>query len=320
MISNGSIRLENGRYWLNFSLLTRSDQEIVRQATRTYSQSLADAMLKRRAEIESLLNGYKVQKVDPKKVAFIVLGCFSLDWDGLDLSTAHGYRAVPPERKGGEFFFMAEETGGLSLKQIYWGSGSAQYGKYGFASFGDHFSPRQSAIYTVKSNGSPTLRQMSEENLAQKIGAIMFALRGGPQSVPALAKLAGQDTAATKEILDGLTSVSWVTPQDNRFYARIPVLTAADQKMVSGLRRIGSEVTLSWLAENYAPFQSAVKEITSVRNHVPYQQTFDQLWHYLFGIANQRLVEAGLFADPYSSGALRTGYVPVVFDVQLTAQ
>lgn len=52
MVASRSLRPEGGRYWLNFSLLTRSDQEIVRRPTDQYSQSLADAMLLRRAEID----------------------------------------------------------------------------------------------------------------------------------------------------------------------------------------------------------------------------------------------------------------------------
>jgi hypothetical protein len=142
MIANGSLRLEDGRYWLNFSLLTRRDQEIIRRATDKYSQSLADAMLARRAEIESLLKRYDLHGVDPKEVVFAVLGCFSLDWDGLYFSTTKGYRAVSPKRKKGDFYFMAEETGGLSLKQIFWGSDNQRYGEYDITIFGDHFSPR----------------------------------------------------------------------------------------------------------------------------------------------------------------------------------
>jgi hypothetical protein len=185
MIANGSLRLEDGRYWLNFSLLTRADQEIVRRATDKYSQSLANAMLDRRAEIEALLKRYDLQGVDPTEVAFAVLGCFSLDWDGLNLSTAKGYLAVPPKRKNGEFYFMAEETGGLSLKRIFWGSNNDRYGEYDFTIFGDHFSPRV-GLSTVRSQAS-TAQGMSEEELGKVVGAMMSALREGPHTLVVLA-------------------------------------------------------------------------------------------------------------------------------------
>jgi len=308
MIANGSLRLEEGRYWLNFSLLTRSDQEIIRRATHTYSQSLADAMLERRAEIESLLKSYDLPGVDPKEVAFVVLGCFSLDWDGLSLSTAKGYRAVSPKRKNGEFYFMAEETGGLSLKRIYWGSNNSGYGKYWFATFGDHFSPRV-GLSEIRRLGSISVRAMSEEELSEKVGTLMFALREGPRTSATLAKVMETNVSLVEDLLNALKGMGWVASQGEEYSLRIPVLTQRDKPMVAGLLRIGHEVMQSWLAANYEPFRTALQKITPVRQRVPYQQTFDQLWHYLFGIANEKLVEGGLFADPYATGREQQGYV-----------
>ncbi len=313
MIANGSLRLEEGRYWLNFSLLTRSDQEIIRRATHGYSQSLADAMLERRAEIESLLKSYDLPGVDPKEVAFVVLGCFSLDWDGLALSTARGYRAASPKRKNGEFFFMAEETDGLSLKGIYWGSNNSGYGKSSFTTFGDHFSPRLGLLGMAR-RGSAATRAMSEDELGQKVGAMMFALREGPRTSAALAKSAETNVSTAEDLLNDLEGMGWVAHQGEEYSARIPVLTQRDKPMVAGLMRIAHQVMQSWLEANYASFRTAVQEITPVRQRVPYQQTFDQLWHYLFGIANEKLVEASLFADPYATGRKQQGYAALWYE------
>jgi hypothetical protein len=311
MTANGSLRLEGGRYWLNFSLLTRLDQEIVRSATDKYSQSLANAMLARRAEIESLLKQYDLQGVDPKEVAFAVLGCFSLDWDGLSLSTAKGYLAVPPKRKNGDFFFMAEETGGLSLKRIFWGSNNDRYGEYDITIFGDHFSPR-AGLLQVRRQAS-TSQGMSEEDLGKVVGAMMVALREGPRTSAALAKASGANVSRVEDLLNALEGMGWVAHHGEEYGTRIPVLTQRDKPMVMGLLRIGHEVMQSWLAANYEPFRDSVRGITPVRQRVPYQQTFDQLWHYLFGIANEKLVEKGLFADPYAAGRKPQGNITFVY-------
>jgi DNA-binding MarR family transcriptional regulator len=306
MLSNGSLRLEEERYWLNFSLLTRRDQEIVRRATDKFSQGLADAMLERRAEIESLLKRYDLKGVDVKEVAFAVLGCFSLDWDGLNLSTAEGYLAVPPKRMNGDFYFMAEETGGLSLKQIFWGSENARYGEYDIAIFGDHFSPR--AGLSQVGRKASMARGMSEQELGKAVGAIMFALHKGPQSSAALARAAGANVSKVEGLLNTMEDMGWVARHYEEYEARIPVLTQRDKSMVAGLLRIGHEVMQSWLAANYQPFRTAVREITPLRQGVPYAQTFNQMWHYLFGTANEKLVEGGLFADPYATGRKQQGF------------
>ena len=83
--------------------------------------------------------------------------------------------------------------------------------------------------------------------------------------------------------------------------------------MISGLLRIGREAIHDWFAANYEEFQTAMGDIAPLRSRVPFPVVFDQLWHYLFGIANQKLVEAGLFADPYAPEHSLQGYIPLVY-------
>jgi hypothetical protein len=306
MLSNGSLRLENGRYWLNFGLLTRADQETIVRVAGNYSQRLADAVLSHRTEIEALLRSYNLEGVDRKAVAFVVLGCFSLDWDGLRFATQNGYRATTPARTSGQFFFMAEERGGPPLKKVYWGSSNNTHGKYGFTSFGDHFSPR-SSLWTIRHDGPPELRAIPIQELAEQVGAVMLALREGPLS-------AAQLPARNRDsLLAGLVAIGYVRRDAEQYRAAIPVLAMRDQEMIAGLKRIGRDAINEWFAANYTEFLSAMLDISPVRNRVPFPVAFDQLWHYLFGIANQKLVEGGLFADPYAPNTPLQGYVPVVY-------
>lgn len=300
MVQNGSLRLENGHYWLNFTLLTRTDQEIMRQVAEKYSDLLSVALLKRRGELESLLAGYDAAGVDRREVAFIVVGCLALDWGGLNLTTAKGYRAAPPKRKKGEFFFMAEETGGLSLKEIYWGSNSNTNGMYGFLTFGDHYSERIN-LQPLVTDGD-------------KIGAMMFALREGPKTEEQLADAASMDRPAADSLLRRLVKIGWIDREDQRYVPRIPVLTMRDQDAVFRVMKLCDETMVAWLAENYPRIRDELAGITPMRQKVPYNQTFDQVWHYVFGMTNRKLVRAGLFADPYAAGRVRPGYVAAMYD------
>ena len=36
------------------------------------------------------------------------------------------------------------------------------------------------------------------------------------------------------------------------------------------------------------------------------------IWHYIFGMANQKLMEAGMFAEPYATGRRHPGAIGVV--------
>jgi hypothetical protein len=201
---------------------------------------------------------------------------------------------------------MAEERGGPPLKQVYWGSDNNTYGDYGFASFGDHFSPR-SNLWTIRHDGPPELRALPIKELAGQVGAVMLALREGPLS-------AAQLPARNRDsLLAALMQIGYVRKDAERYRAAIPVLAMRDREMIAGLKRIGRDAIRDWFTANYAEFRSAMHDISPVRNRVPFPVAFDQLWHYLFGIANQKLVEGGLFADPYAPNAPQQGYVPVVY-------
>jgi hypothetical protein len=307
MVQNGSLRLDGNVYKLNLSLLTRADQEIVRRATDKYSRVLAEAVLARRKSIEAALRTYDVPTVDRGAVAFIVLGCFSLDWKGLDLSEKGGYIAEPPKRSGGgQFSVMAEELGGLSLKQIYWGSNTWVAGKYRVTVFGDHFSPGKSITLT------PALQSLGD-SLWERIGDVLFALRERPRTADELTAATKLPSATMQELLAGMENIGYIRREDGRYVAVAPVLTSRDQKMVADLMLLGRDAIKEWLNKDYEPFRESVKEISPLRAGVPFPDVFAQLWHYIFGIANQKLVEAELFADPYSTDHVQKGHALAVW-------
>ncbi|HTS38157.1 MAG TPA: hypothetical protein VMH04_20950 [Candidatus Solibacter sp.] len=308
MVQNGSFRLEAGVYKLNLSLLTRADQEIVRRATDKYSQALAEAVLARRKKIEAALRNYDVPTVEKGAVAFIVLGCFSLDWNGLDLSEKRGYIAAPPKRSGGgQFSVMAEELGGLSLKQIYWGSYTWTAGKYQVTVFGDHFGHSKEMTLT------PALQSLGE-SLWERIGDVLFALRDGPRTAEELTAATKLPSATMLELLAGMEEVEDIRRENGQYFAITPVLTIRDQKMVAELMLLGRDAIKEWLDKDYEPFRESVKDISPLRAGVPFPEVFAQLWHYVFGIANQKLVEAELFPDPYATSHVQKGHYVAVYD------
>jgi hypothetical protein len=129
----------------------------------------------------------------------------------------------------------------------------------------------------------------------------MFAMREGPQESDA------------DGLLERMAGIGWARKDGELYRAAIPVLTERDRAMVMAMLRIGRKALEEWFASNYAELKSALADISPVRNRVPFQVAFDQIWHYLFGIANQKLVEAGLFADPYAPETAFQGYMPAVY-------
>jgi hypothetical protein len=322
-------RREGDQCFLNFTLFTAADVKKVRAVSELYAPSLAAQFLSRRNEIDSLLRTYDAHGVDPKAVAFIVLGCASLDWGGLAVTAEEGYREATSTRPDGEYVPYAEERTSMNYQRIYWGSHNDQYGDVKLTSFGDHFSPRRgfpdffwsrekatpdSGLPTMLKASTPGGRQVKEETAAQQLGSIMFALRDSDRSADELVRITQMSAADIDAWLRLLTGMEYVAETSGLYRATTPVFTKRDREMIRQLRNIGRGIMTSWLKENYSKIKVELSTTAPTRNGVPYEEGFTMIWHFLFGMANDQLVRAGLFADPYAQERTHRGYIPVVFD------
>jgi len=325
------IRREGERYVLNFALFTAADVKRIRDTSERYAESLAAAILTRRKEIEEALRAYDAPGVDPKAVAYFLLGCASLDWDGLNLTADKGYRKTTEQRPDGTYVPVAEEVAKISLEKIYWGSHNATYDGVHLTSFGDHHSlPRfmlPDLLWRVPDlppSYPDTLKVALQELLAAsfqrigyQLGRIMLALRDGEKSSADLARAAGAKEGETKVLLHVLMVLDYITEHDGIYRAKIPILTKRDEALARKILAIGRQVMERWLAENYESIKGELRDLSFLRSGVPFSEGFTMIWHYLFGITNRKLVEAGLFADPYAATRKYKGAIPVVYELAL---
>ena len=264
-------------------------------------------------------------------IAYFLLGCVSLDWDGLAVTDEKKYRKTTEERFDGSYVPAAEELGETSLEKIYWGSHNEEFGGVHFTSFGDHHAlPRMlfpDLLWNVPGLSSrypEAVRNAHRELLSDslrrggaKIGRMMLALREGPKAAGDLARAAGTDEDESRLFLRLLSILEYVREKEGWYEARIPVLTGRDAVMTAELRAIGRRVMEQWLAGNYDRLAADLGGLSFTRSGVPFSEGFTMIWHYLFGIANRKLVEAGLFADPYDPGRASKGALPAVYDLDL---
>ncbi len=322
----GLIRREDERYVLSFTLLTKADAGIVRRVGEESARSLAADLLGRRDEIERALSSYNVGGVEAGAVAFILLGCFSLDWDGLTLAAERGYAATAP--KDG-YIPWAQERAELSLRSIYWGSHNEYLPDVVVTSFGDHFSrPRYALPDSIWRLELHLAEAEMPASVASKLvgpaqqalnrmmgdaGRLMLALREGEKTLDELAEKADMRAEDAEPLMELLAELDYAVQEGASYRARIPVFTPADLPLVEELRGIGESVLEGWMGSRYDELREQLAEITPMRFGVDFAETFAQIWHYIFGAANGQLVEAGLFADPYAEERRYKGFIPCVW-------
>ena len=311
------IRQKENLFELSFVLYTREDMDMIRSVAEEMGKLLAEGILEERTRIEEIIKSDLPSSVDWHEMALFVIGCVSLDWDGLSISTEKGFLTQP---RNGEYIPQAIQPGGGGSKRaLYWGSHN-YHSEIAITSFGDHYSVRQ-ALPDINWRMKVDAPEPLNESLIEAarglirlgVGRIMIALREEDLSIQDLSKKVELPRAEVERLVILLEDLHYLVEEDGKYRAIITVLTDRDRKQVNQLRQIGKEVILNWFDKHYSDLNQKLAELNYVKYEMPLSEGFYWIWHYIFGIANRELVEAGLFADPYDQNRQFQGSIPAVY-------
>jgi hypothetical protein len=77
--------------------------------------------------------------------------------------------------------------------------------------------------------------------------------------------------------------------------------------MFAAARDLDKAIIRQWVQVNYGPLRRQLAGLTALRQGVPYEALFTQIWHEIFGLTTRDLVAAKLVADPRAPGAATPG-------------
>jgi hypothetical protein len=335
MVAVGLLRPEADEYWMDFNLLRVQDQLQILALSEDLGRDLAAEFLERRDELEAAAKRHAQPGEFSAEFLFLVLGCFSLDWDGLDLTEERGWRLGAQRTiDGHEFTPWAKERGAeISLRGLYWGSHTDVAGETKLTTFGDHYSlPRFGLpdLLWLNSTSFRGLEGLAEEKRAASlmlaayeqdvkgdIALVMMELGREALSAVALAERTTIDEGKLGLILAFLEAAEYVERNNGSWQAKVLVLRPEDAEPVASTMALGREIMIEWHEAKYAGIRQALSDLTPIRNGVPFEQVYTEIWHFVFGFANRTLVEEGLFADPYSESRRYQGFLPVVWNAGL---
>ena len=331
MVATGLLREEDGRFHIDFNLLRIEDQESILETSEQAGRELADAFIERRSDFEKLAKGISRSHATDAQLFFIVLGCFSLDWDGLNMTEALGYRATAQRTINGQSFTPWAKVKGaaVSLKGLYWGSHNSEASKVTFTTFGDHYSTPRFGLPDMLWNISGVFRQYKENGDAYRaatrmlslyakdalddIGLVMLSLRKHDLTFDEILATTGLKSDKAMRLLALLEAAQYVGRYDDKWSSKILVLGADDTDAVAGMIDIGRRIMIDWHDKNYDRIKSSLTNLTPIRNGVPFERVYTEIWHFVFAIANRTLVTEGFFADPYAEERRYKGFIPVIW-------
>ena len=336
MVAVGLLRQQDGKYWIDFNLLRVEDQLRILEVSERFGRQLARAVLEHRNELERIAQGHAQPGHDlSAEFLYFVLGCFSLDWDGLDLTQEKRWRlGAQREIDGQTFTPWAKEKGAeISLRGFYWGSHNDEVEGIKLTTFGDHHSLPRFALPDLFWRNTTSFRgydelpdatqianrmfAVYEPDIAADVGRVMMELGSQSQKVETLSAATGIDPPKLEPVLAFLQAAEYIEPAGDAWQAKALVLRAEDAERVAAMVDLGREIMLGWHEEHYESVRDSLSDLTPLRNGVPFERVYTEIWHFVFGFANRILVEEGLFADPYDEGRRYPGFLPLVWDASL---
>jgi hypothetical protein len=337
ILDMGLLKEQDSQCVLGFSLFTQDDQRRLREICKNFAEDLAETYYKRYAEYQEILNAYPQKKIDTPALAYVLIGCFSLDWDGLRVTRELGYRpSTPPENA--PFIGWADDRRAKEFREkkgLYWGSHN-EYLNNGmaFTTFGDHSSLLRygfpdiawqmiRSIRLLKAHediqsvlGRIGRRALYEEMLIP-LGDIMMELRNGKRSEEEIRDATGIESGPLEDLLTILENLEYVWKVSDGYEVRIPVFSPNDQSFIHKLIITSREMLTSWLKQNFTRLKSELSDLSAYKYGQPLEATFYKIWHEIFGAANRILVEKGMFFDPYGGSRKYEGYLPVVWHMSV---
>ena len=200
--------------------------------------------------------------------------------------------------------------------------------------FGDHHTLPRFALPDLVWSNSMTFRgydELEEEkklvarmlaayetDVVSDVGRVMMAIGVRRLDVHTLGESTGLAKDKLDRILAFLETADYVESDGEVWQARALVLGPGDADKVQQAVAVGREIMREWHEANYDRIRDDLSDLTPIRNGVPFERVYTEIWHFVFGIANRTLVDEGLFADPYARERRFKGFLPVVWDMKLS--
>lgn len=104
LVKTGLLKQAGEHFRISFILFLQEDLEMINSVAGELSEKLAAQYLDRADEFQQILQKTSAEHNNVDALAFILIGCFSLDWDGLQITSELDYRTEPQPTERGDHY------------------------------------------------------------------------------------------------------------------------------------------------------------------------------------------------------------------------
>jgi hypothetical protein len=319
----GAVEERNGKWSVSFAIFNKQDIRLIAKKTKRYALDLADEIAKKRREIEEILARLScARQVEMGKLAFAVVGCFMLDWKGLETLNQKGLTLCGKKKQPGDrnYVLLGREEGAMEglLERVYWGSHSSNFGSITFTSFGDHagcrfafpdltgYFPSLTPQRGEKTGLPDWLSAKTSEalgifqvNSIVDCGRLLLLLESeGPWTLSQLSNKLAKKHEQVEGLLRLLTDAKYVSLDGEQIKLNYPVFTARDKGTIEAVWEVMSETVQQEALDCFESLGTELAEITPMKRGIDPREIYTDVWHWVFGQANRIMAERGFMFEP----------------------
>ena len=300
------IDIKDSFYKVNFPVFLEKDLTILDNLLIGIGKYIGEALIKNKQYIYNKLIKLSCNKIFTKKWLLYHIICdYIFDGTAIDYFNERGLfcvsKILPGDRDYIAVGYEDNETVELHSNKLLCSSNNFKSNSFVFNSFGDSNGQRKDMyrFFRIVEQMLENTSKMQDLNLtyikiidgnnkeiAEKCGKLILKILNSKIRYIDLDK-------SEKELSAFLRELNYISYDDDRsvITVAVPVFFESDIKIINEISEFILSEIFETVKELFAEFEKSASELTAIQHDVNIKEILNEIWHQVFGITNEYLVE-----------------------------
>lgn len=299
----GLVREVNKVLAPSFPIFTNEDYDALKPLLEELSMRVKEVVERWMSEVRSLIKEFKFTRrgLNFPDLYYIVVGAFTLDYEGLEVLRDEGLLVISKEMPGGGRYIFTGFEWPIKIEEAWmWGHNCVTPKGYWFSTHG-RLPPRGPRM-AFPDMAYVWMDQVGREEAIKRlevIGELLEHLSSVDLSTNELAKRTGRDRNELMLELSLLWALDYVTFTDEyRWRINRPFFTSEELGKIKAVSRSILGDVVKYFRSKLVVLKERYAQTSPFRNGVPFEESFNFLYHTIFEKALNILIEEKVISEP----------------------
>ncbi|WP_346962129.1 hypothetical protein [Clostridium sp.] len=311
-----AVEEKNGKYKINFPIFLKRDIKIMDTFLKNVGKEIGDIIIKiKPLIIQKLKNLSSYKTFDEERLLYHIICDMIFDGIAFDFFEEKDVFTASKVQSGNRNYIIIGYEDSYSVdsysNKLLCSSNNYGSNNFIFNSFGDSNGVRKDMyrFFRMTQQSIKNSTPFQDTNLTyikiidkvnkdtvEKCGQLVLRVFSEATNYN---ELSSED----KELAIFLKDMDYINIDEtsNKLYCNVPIFQEEDMKIVTEISEIILTEILEIVKSTLSSLEKDSKDLTAIKHKVNIKEVGNELWHQIFGRANEELISRGIVAKPYSS-------------------